>query len=84
MIYVEKETTKRTIKEKNISITEAYEIMFKDYPDVVNIKELSEMLGICSKKAYELVRSGTIPVLPCSKCYKIAKLDVIGYMLNSA
>ena len=84
MIYVEKETTKRTIKEKNISITEAYEIMFEDYPDVVNIKELSEMLGICSKKAYELVRSGAIPVLPCSKCYKIAKLDVIGYMLNSA
>ena len=84
MIYVEKETTKRTIKEKNISITEAYEIMFKDYPDVVNIKELSEMLGICSKKAYELVRSGAIPVLPCSKCYKIAKLNVIGYMLNSA
>ena len=84
MRYVKKETTKRTIKEKNISITEAYEIMFKDYPDVVNIKELSEMLGICSKKAYELVRSGVIPVLPCSKCYKIAKLDVIGYMLNSA
>ena len=81
---MEKETTKRTIKEKNISITEAYEIMFKDYPDVVNIKELSEMLGICSKKAYELVRSGAIPVLPCSKCYKIAKLNVIGYMLNSA
>ncbi|MBQ2823761.1 MAG: helix-turn-helix domain-containing protein [Oscillospiraceae bacterium] len=81
---MEKETTKRTVKEKNISITEAYEIMFKDYPDVVNIKELSEMLGICSKKAYELVHSGAIPVLPCSKCYKIAKLDVIGYMLNSA
>ena len=81
---MKKETKPKRITGKNISLTEAYEIMFKDYPDVVNIKELSEMLGICSKKAYELVRSGAIPVLPCSKCYKIAKLDVIGYMLNSA
>lgn len=69
--------------DKNISIAEAYKIMFRDYPDVVNIKELAEMLGICSKKAYELVRSGTIPVLPCSKCYKIAKLDVIEFMLRA-
>lgn len=70
--------------EKNISIAQAYEIMFKDYPDVVNIKELAEMLGICTKKAYELVRLGTIPSLPCCKCYKIAKLDIIGYMLDAA
>lgn len=70
--------------DKNIKLIEAYEIMFKEYPDVVNIKDLSNMLGICSKKAYEIVRSGAIPVLPCSKCYKIAKLDVIWYMLNSA
>ena len=34
--------------DKNISISEAYELMFRDYPDVINIKELSEMLGICS------------------------------------
>ncbi len=69
--------------DKNISISEAYNLMFTEYPDVVNIKELSQMLGICSKKTYELVRSGVIPVIPCSKSYKIAKLDIIKYMLRS-
>lgn len=67
-----------------ITIAEAHEIMFTDYPDVVDIKELSEMLGICTKKARELVRDGIIPALPCSKCYKIAKIEVINYMLHSS
>ncbi len=69
---------------RNISISDAYSLIFNDYPDVVNIKELADMLGICRKKAYELVRNGTLPTIPCSKCYKIAKIDVINYMLESA
>jgi hypothetical protein len=35
-----------------------YKSMFKDYPDVVNIKELQIMLGGISKKlAYQLLRN---------------------------
>ena len=68
---------------RNITLTQAYEIMFTGYPDVVNVKELSKMLGICSKKAYDLIRSGSIPTIPCSKSYKIAKLDIIEYLLNN-
>ena len=68
---------------RNITLTQAYEIMFTDYPDVVNVKGFSKMLGICSKKAYDLIRSGSIPTIPCSKSYKIAKLDIIEYLLNT-
>lgn len=67
---------------RNITLAQAYEIMFTDYPDVVNVKELSKMLGICSKSAYVLIRNGSIPTIPCSKSYKIAKLDIIKYLLN--
>lgn len=68
---------------RNLTLTQAYEILFTDYPDVVNVKELSKMLGICTKKAYQMIRSEAIPTIPCSKCYKIAKLDVIEYLLNT-
>ena len=67
----------------NITTTEMYSIMFKDYPDVVGVKELSKMLGLCNKKVYELIRSGLIPIIPCGKVYKVAKISVIEYMLNS-
>lgn len=68
---------------RNLTLIQAYEIMFTDYPDVVNVKDLSKMLGICTKKAYHMIRSGVIPTIPCSKCYKIAKFDIIEYLLNT-
>ena len=70
------------MKKKN-TIFEAYQVLFKDYPDVVGVKEISEMLGICNKKVYKLLRNGEIPVIPCSKVYRVAKLNVIEYLLKS-
>ena len=34
-----------------------YHLMFNNYPDVVNIKQLREMLGVGITKAYTLVNS---------------------------
>lgn len=36
--------------------TEKYLTMFKKYPDVVSVEILQEMLGICRKNAYLLVK----------------------------
>lgn len=67
----------------DITMTQAYDVMFKNYPDVVGVKELSNMLGICSKKVYELIHSGAISVIPCGKVYKAAKISVIDYILKN-
>ncbi len=67
----------------DITMTQAYDVMFKNYPDVVGVKELSSMLGICSKKVYELIHSGAISVIPCGKVYKAAKISVIDYILKN-
>ncbi len=66
-----------------ITIRDAYEITFKDYPDLVNAKNLCSMLGLCDRKIYELIRSGQISVIPCSKAYRVAKINVIEYLINS-
>lgn len=57
----------------DISTAEAYEIIFKDFPDVVGVEEVSKMLGICNKKVYRLIKDGEIPIIPCCRTYKIAK-----------
>lgn len=58
-----------------------YKSMFKDYPDVVNVKELQSMLGGISKKlAYRLLKNNLINFTKIGREYKIAKVDVILYL----
>lgn len=67
----------------SITFLQAYEMMFKDYPDVVGVKEISDMLVICTKKVYALIRSGQIKAIPCGKVYKVAKISVIEYLISN-
>lgn len=45
------------------TIKENYDLMFTSYPDLVNIIQLKDMLGIGINLAYKLVRNKTIPAL---------------------
>lgn len=64
------------------NIKENYELMFTAYPDIVNIIQLKEMLGIGINLAYKLVRSKTIPSLKVGREYKIPKRNIIYYLTN--
>lgn len=60
-----------------------YKSMFKNYPDVVNVKELQSMLGGISKKlAYHLLQNNIIKSIKIGRQYKIAKADVILYVIK--
>ncbi len=63
-------------------ILELSEVMFNDYPDCVNIKQLQEMLGIKRTKTYELLKNGDIKAKKIGKDYKISKFNVIAYLFN--
>lgn len=57
-------------------------VMFKEYPDCVNISQLQEMLGIKKTKSYELIKSGEIKSKKVGKDYKISKFNVIAYLVG--
>lgn len=60
---------------------EACKAMFKDYPDVVNVEQMCEMLGgISAKTAYKLLRSGAIKSLIVGRRYRIPKLYLLEYL----
>ena len=62
-------------------INELYKVMFTDYPDVVNVEQLSEMLGgVSTKTVYRLLKEGTIKSLYVGKRYRIPKLYVLEYL----
>lgn len=62
--------------------TEKYLTMFKKYPDVVSVEILQEMLGICRKNAYLLVKENKIRSARVGRSYKIPKLCIVEYLVN--
>jgi len=64
-------------------IRENYTLMFTSYPDVVNIKELKDMLDIGITLAYRLIREGKIKSLKIGREYKIPKTNIISYLIQT-
>lgn len=61
-----------------------YKSMFKNYPDVVNVKQLQIMLGGISKKlTYTLLKNNLIKSIKIGRQYKIVKADVILYLTQN-
>ena len=65
------------------TIQENYELMFTEYPDLVDVVQLKEMLDIGKTLAYRLVRNKTIPSLKVGREYKIPKRNVIAYLTKN-
>ena len=59
---------------------EMYKVMFKDYPDVVSVAQLSEMLSISEKTVYRLVKSNRIAFFKIGRAYKFAKVHIFNYL----
>ena len=59
--------------------------MFAEYPDVVDAKQLREMLGGISRKlAYRLLTSGELRCVRIGRSYRIPKLCVIEYLTGES
>ena len=62
-------------------LQEYYKVMFTEYPDVVNVEQLCEMLGgPSSKSVYRLLKEGAIQSYWIGKLYRIPKVSVIEYL----
>lgn len=59
---------------------DTYLLMFKKYPDVVDVEQMSEMIGISTKTAYKLLRENKIKHFKIGRTYKIPKLNILLYI----
>ena len=67
----------------NTKIDSKYKTMFSDYPDVVTVAQLRKMLGISRHLAYELICEKKIKAFQLGNSYKIPKVNVIEYIIQS-
>lgn len=65
---------------KATEIKELHTNIFNNYPDVVSIEELQDMLHIGRSTAYKLIKENTIKSIKVGKQYRIPKNNIINYL----
>ena len=65
----------------NMTQREAYRLMLRKYPDVMNVDDVSEVLGVSTKTCYKLIRSGKITSLKVGRAYRIPKAHLFSYLI---
>jgi excisionase family DNA binding protein len=63
-----------------LSQEKAYRIMLKEYPDVLDIKQMCEILGISLKTGYGLIQENKIECLKVGRAYRIPKPFLLSYL----
>ena len=72
------------IQEHQQAEADIYRTMFADYPDIVGVDQLCEMLDLKYKTVCKFVREGKIPRMPDGRKIRVAKIEVINYVLQRA
>jgi excisionase family DNA binding protein len=64
----------------DISTHEIYRVVFKEYPDVMDVKQVSRLLGVSTKTVYRLLRNGSLDALKIGREFRIPKVNVMKYV----
>jgi excisionase family DNA binding protein len=63
-----------------ITQKEAYRLMLQEYPDVMNIEQVSEALGVSTKAVYGLIKGSHLSFLKIGRTYRVPKILLIAYL----
>lgn len=59
---------------------DAYRLMLKEYPDIMDITQMCQILGISTKTGYRLIREGKICCIKVGRAYRIPKAHLFSYL----
>ena len=57
-----------------------YETMFKDYPDVLDVEQVSCILSISTKTTYKIIKSGALSCLRVGRQIRVPKYFLMQYL----
>lgn len=64
----------------SLSQKEAYLLLLRDYPDVLDIEQMCAVLNISIKTGYKLLREKKIESIKAGRSYRIPKLHLLTYL----
>ncbi|MDL2252746.1 helix-turn-helix domain-containing protein [Ruminococcaceae bacterium OttesenSCG-928-A11] len=63
-----------------MSSQEIYRIVFKEYPDVLDVKQVSKLMGVSTKTVYKLIKDGSLSSLRVGREFRVTKVTLMKYM----
>ena len=57
-----------------------YRILFKGYPDIMDVNQVGEILGVSKKTVYKLIRADAIVSLKVGREFRIPKVHLLSYV----
>lgn len=70
--------------DENLNPRNAYRVMLRDYPDVLNIDQMCAILNISTKTGYALLKKGKVQHLKIGRSYRIPKVHLLTYLIGFA
>lgn len=67
----------------NISLEATHKGLLSEYPDVLNLEQMSQILGISTKTGGKLLQGGTIKSFRVGRSYRVLKPYLISYMTSA-
>lgn len=64
----------------NISKNDVYDIIFKNYPDVLNVKQVSEIFDVSTKTIYKQIKNGELQCIKVGREFRIPKIAILNYI----
>ena len=58
--------------------------MLRDYPDVLNIDQMCEILSVSTKTGYAILKKGSVQHLKVGRSYRIPKAHLLTYLIGFA
>jgi excisionase family DNA binding protein len=63
-----------------VNTQEIYRVVFREYPDVLDVKQVSVILGVSTKVVYRLLREDTLASLKVGREFRIPKVSLMKYV----
>jgi len=60
--------------------SEIYKSVLREYPDVLNVPQVSTVLGVSTKTVYRLLRVGDLNSLKVGREFRVPKLYLLQYI----
>lgn len=62
---------------------DAYRLMLRNYPDVMSVQQMCDVLHISTKTGYQMIRRQEIQVLKIGRSYRVPKLSILRHLTTN-
>jgi excisionase family DNA binding protein len=64
------------------NIKQMYRLLFREYPDVLDVEQVGKILNVSRKTVYRLLKSGALSKIKVGREYRVPKIMLTQYFFR--